>query len=347
MPLSKIVAPQKSTGATATQRLALAVVGLFMLTALGTCGYVLIEHMDPIDALYMTVITLSTVGYGEPVPLTDTGRLYTIGLIVVGIGTAFYAIGALTAFVLEGHLREALERRSMKRTIASLHDHVIVCGFGRFGQSVSEHLRKANASVVVIDIDAEAEAGCMALGCTFLHGTALDDANLAEAGIDRASALVVAIPSDSDNVFIALSAHEVNPDLTIHARAETDAGIRRLRMSGASQIISPHRIGGQRVANAIVRPGVVEFLELSSPGDGAEVDLEEVVLSSGSRLVDRSIDDLESLGIHVAVIAIKRGSERLKIRPDLGETLHAGDRVVVVGDHPELNRLADMAAATD
>jgi voltage-gated potassium channel len=235
----------------------------------------------------------------------------------------------------------------MERTIASLRDHVVVCGFGRFGRSVSEHLRKAGSSVVVIDNDPSVERACTALGCTFLLGSALDDAVLARAAIDRAAAIVTAVPSDSDNVFIALSAHEANPDIAIHARAETDAGIHRLRMSGASQVISPHRLGGQRVANAIVRPGVVEFLELSAPGDGAEVDLEEVVLSAGSRLIDRALKDLKPLGMPLAVIAIKRGSESLKIRPGADEVLREGDRVVVVGHHDVLGRLAEMATAED
>jgi voltage-gated potassium channel len=345
MPFSNIVDPVKTLSSNASQRLTLALLALALLTLLGTLGYTLIEDMSPLDALFMTVITLSTVGYGETVPLSDLGRLYTIGLIVLGIGTAFYAVGALTAFVIEGRLREVLERRSMERTIASLRNPVIVCGFGRFGRSVSEHLRRAESAVVVIDNDPGVERDCAALGCTFLLGSALDDAVLAQAGIDRAAAIVAAIPSDSDNVFIALSAHETNPDITIHARAETDAGIRRLQMSGASQVISPHRLGGQRVANAIVRPGVVEFLELSAPGDGAEVDLEEVVLSSGSPLIGKALRDFRSLGMHLAVIAIKRGSESLKIQPGADEVLCAGDRVVVVGDHDALGRLAEMAAA--
>jgi voltage-gated potassium channel len=344
MPLTKIGAPKKTLTRNAAQRLALALAALIALTGFGTLGYVLIEGMSLLDALYMTVITLSTVGYGETVPLSDGGRLYTICLIMLGIGTAFYAIGALTAFVIEGRLQEILEKRSMERTIASLRNHVIVCGFGRFGKSVSEHLRKANSKVVVIDTNPSVERACTDLGCTFLLGSALDDAVLGRAAIGRASAIVAAIASDSDNVFIALSAHEINPDIAIHARAETDAGIHRLQMSGASQIISPHRLGGQRVANAIVRPGVVEFLELSAPGDGAEVDLEEIVLSAGSRLVDTALKDLKSLDTALAVIAIKRGSENLKIRPGPDEVLREGDRVVVVGDHDVLGRLAEMAS---
>lgn len=345
MSLSKIIDPLKTLSRDSSNRLTLALAALVALTSLGTLGYVVIEGMEPIEALYMTIITLSTVGYGETRPLSDAGRLYTVGLIMLGIGTAFYAIGALTAFVIEGRLQEILEKRSMERTIASLRNHVIVCGFGRFGRSVSEHLRVVKSAVVVIDNDPSVERACTELGCTFILGSALEDSVLARAGIERAAAIVAAIASDSDNVFIALSAHEANPDIAIHARAETDAGIHRLRMSGASQVISPHRLGGQRVANAIVRPGVVEFLELSAPGDGAEVDLEEIVISAGSQLIDKKLADLKPMGMPLAVIAIKRGNERLKIRPAADEVLLEGDHVVVVGDHEVLGQLAEMATA--
>jgi voltage-gated potassium channel len=325
-------------------QLLIALVALAGLTILGTAGYVLIEGMAFIDALYMTVITLSTVGYGETVPLSEIGRLYTIGLIVLGLGTVFYAVGTLASFLIEGRLRQILGRRTMKRAITALHDHVIVCGFGRLGHAVSEYLRLGGTSVVVIDSDPAVQEKCDAMGCLFVLGSALEDAALAEAGIERARALVAATPSDSDNVFISLSAREANPPILIHARAETRAGVRRLRLSGANQVISPHRLGGERIANAIVRPGVVEFLELSTPGDGADVDLEEIVLWADSVLVNTPLGDLSTHGLRATVVAIKREDEPLRLKPGPTEVLRAGDRVVVVGDHEDLNRLGELAA---
>jgi voltage-gated potassium channel len=344
MPRSTGVEEAARVGRSPTAWLVIALGALASLTALGTFGYVLIEGMSFLDALFMTVITLSTVGYGETAPLSEAGRLYTIGLIAVGIGTVFYTAGALASFIIEGRLRQILGRRTMKRAIAVLHDHVIVCSFGRFGRAVSENLRRAGAPVVVVDLDPAVEAACEAMGCHFVLGSALEDATLAKAGIERARALVAAIPSDSDNVFVSLSAREANPEILIHARAETPAGERRLRLSGANQVISPHQLGGQRIANAIVRPGVVEFLELSTPGDGAGVDLEEVALAPDSSLVNLPLRDLSARGLRVAVIAIKRGDEPLRLKPGPSETLRAGDRVVVVGDHDDLNRLAELAA---
>jgi voltage-gated potassium channel len=326
------------------RQLAIGLLVLAALTVVGSFGYVVISDMSPLEALYMTVITLSTVGYDEVAPLSPAARLYTVVLIVLGIGTVFYVVVALASFLIEGRVQEILGRRNMKKAIAALQDHVIVCGFGRFGRAVSEHLRRAGTAVVVIEPNSLKEPECLALDCYFVQGSALDDAALEEAGIARSRALVAAIPGDSDNVFVTLSAREAKPGIRIHARADTPAGERRLRLSGANQVISPHRLGGQRIANAIVRPGVVEFLELSAPGDGAEVDLEEIALSRDSTLANSSVRDLASRGLHAAVIAIKRGDDPLRIQPGPAELLQAGDRIVVVGDHDNLRRLADLAA---
>jgi len=329
---------------TSLRRLVIGLGLLAVLTIAGTAGYVAIADMSVLDALYMTVITLSTVGYSEVAELGPGGKLYTAALIVVGVGAVFYVVVALAAFFIEGRLQEFLGRRQMKKAIVSLSDHVIVCGFGRFGRAVSRQLRQYGRPVVVIEPNAAKEQECLDLGCHFLAGSALDDEVLAEAGIERARAIVAAIPNDSDNVFVALSAREANPEIHIHARAETPAGERRLHLSGANQVISPHQIGGQRIANAIARPGVVEFLELSAPGDGAEVDLEEIALSADSELAGVPIRDLSGHGTHVAVIAIKRGDEPLRIQPAPGEALQAGDSIVVVGDQENLRRLAALAA---
>lgn len=317
---------------------------LAALTVLGTVGYIVISDMAPLEALYMTVITLSTVGYGDLVPRSPAERVFTMVLIILGVGTVFYVVVGFASFLIEGRVQEILGRRQMQKAISDLRDHVIVCGFGRFGHAVSENLRKAGSAVVVVESDPLKEQDAIALDCHFVHGSALDDAALAAAGIERALALVVAMPTDSDNVFVTLSARGANSEILIHARAETTEGERLLRLSGANQVISPHKLGGQRIANAIVRPGVVEFLELSAPGDGAEVDLEEVALSADSALVGSRLSELGTHGLYAAIIAIKRGSDALRIQPGPAEELQAGDRVVVVGDHDNLRRLAELAA---
>lgn len=325
------------------RRLLMGLAALLALTGLGAAGYAAIEGLRFADALYMTVITLSTVGYHEVVPLSPLGRWYTIALIVVGVGTVFFMGASVAQYVIEGQLRNLLGRRAMQRSIDALREHVIVCGFGRLGRSVAERLEGDGTPCVVVDPDPTAQADCDARGYRFVLGSALDDDVLAAAGLARARAIVAAMPSDSDNVFVSLSAREANPDILIHARAETPEGTRRLRLAGASQVISPHQLGGQRIANAIVRPGVVEFLELSAPGAGAEIDLEEVVVPSGSGAANLSVGELRARGVRVSVVAIKRAGAPILLDPEPEETLEAGDRVIAVGSRENLRRLAALA----
>ena len=342
MPASFATRPH-SAAPPSGRRVAFAALGMLVLTLAGTLGYMAIEDMRFLDALYMTVITLSTVGYREVKPLSDAGLWYTIALLAVGVGMVFYTVVQAAAFLMEGRLLALWGRRSSMRTIAALRDHVVICGFGRLGRAVAEQLAASGAAFVVIDPDPAAQAECEARGWPCLPGSALDDETLAAAGVGYARALVAAIGSDADNVFIALSAREHNPALQIHARAETAEGSRRLRQAGASQVISPHQLGGSRIANAIVRPGVVEFLELSDVGTAREVDLEEVRLGERSGVCGMRLRELAQRGVRVSVVAIKRGEEALRLQPSPDEELRAGDRVVALGDRENLARLATLA----
>ena len=292
------------------------------------------------DALYLTVMTLSTVGYGDVVPTSEAGRALAVALVAVGIGAVFYTVSALAGFFIEGRLRYVLGRRAVKHAIDSLRDHVVVCGYGRLGHAVADLLSKGDVPLVVVDQDPSVQARCESDGHLFVLGSAVDDAVLEQAGVARARAIVAGTPSEPDNVFITLAARESNPDIAVHARAQTDAGDRRLRLAGVDQVVLPHRLGGARVANAIVRPAVVEFLELASAGTGAEVDLEEVVLPAHSPLHDVRLRDLEDEGITISVVAIKRGAERIRLNPGGSEVLASGDRVIAVGDRTNLDRLA-------
>jgi voltage-gated potassium channel len=267
--------------------LRVSVAALLGLVIVGTTGYIVIEGMSVLDAVFMTVITLSTVGFGEVHPLSPLGRSFTIGLIVVGVGSAAYVFSLLASVLIEGRVRELLGRNAMERVIDQLKDHVIVCGYGRFGKVVVDELRANQISVLVIDSSREKVPELERTGLPYLIGSAAADDVMERAGVRRARALVAATSSDPENVFITLSAREKNAAIRIHARAESEGGLRHLKLAGATQALSAYQSGGHRLAAAILRPSVVDFLELAVPGRSEAVLLEEVRVSAGSRLAGR------------------------------------------------------------
>jgi voltage-gated potassium channel len=328
------------------RRLATAIVGLALITAIGTVGYVLVEGMDWLDAAYMTVITMSTVGYQEVQPLTVGGRLFTMALILFAVGFALYFLAVMSSTLLEGQLRALLRGTHMERQIKELRDHVVICGFGRFGRVIVDEMTQHQVPVLVIDPDPNKAMELERRGILALIGSAVDDDVLDRAGLDHARAIVAATPSDADNTFIALSVRERNPKLRIHARGESDTAIRRLALAGADQVVSAYQIGGQRVAASILRPSVVDFLEIARPHRGDAVDLEEVRVDARSPLVGRSVASIEAAVPRLRVVALKRGSESIQLIPDAETEIASGDHLVVIGASNSLADLATQASAT-
>jgi voltage-gated potassium channel len=320
--------------------LRVSVAALLGLVIVGTTGYIVIEGMSVLDAVFMTVITLSTVGFGEVHPLSPLGRSFTIGLIVVGVGSAAYVFSLLASVLIEGRVRELLGRNAMERVIDQLKDHVIVCGYGRFGKVVVDELRANQIAVLVIDSSREKVPELERTGLPYLIGSAAADDVMERAGVRRARALVAATSSDPENVFITLSAREKNAAIRIHARAESEGGLRHLKLAGATQALSAYQSGGHRLAAAILRPSVVDFLELAVPGRSEAVLLEEVRVSAGSRLAGRSIGSLEGEIPRLRVVGIKHGEAPLAVIPAGDAIMQAGDLLVLVGDRPALDRLA-------
>ena len=233
----------------------------------------------------------------------------------------------------------------MERTLASLRDHVIVCGCGRLGETLGAELARGGVPVVVVDEDPAVGARLAEHGWPVLCTSAADEGVLERAGIARARAIVAATGSEAVNVYVALAAREANPGVAIHARAETASGARRLRSAGAQTVVSPHALGGERIAQAILRPAVVEFMQLSAAGTGREIDLEEVAVGSGAPIVGMRVDTLAAQGARVSVVAIKPADAPLVLEPAGDTAIGAGDRIVVIGDRDAVRRLADLAAS--
>jgi voltage-gated potassium channel len=330
----------------AGRRFLIAIFGIVTLVAAGAAGYELIEGFSPIDALYMSVITISTVGFGEVHPLSPAGRVFTMVLIVTGVGTAFYLLATAAELLIEGQLREFLGATAMQRKIHQLEGHVIICGYGRFGRVVAEELLRHAVPIVVIDPDATLAPEFERAGTLHLTASALEDEILEDAGVRSARAIVIATGSDADNVYITLSAREKNPRIGIHARGESEGGLRRLRLAGADQIVSAYQRGGMRIASQILRPAVVDFLELATPGRGDEIDLEEIRVSASSPLIGKTIEAIERGAARLRVVALKRGSDPISIIPAASTTVEPGDHLVAIGERSSLKDLAEATGSS-
>ncbi len=325
---------------TPTRRFALALSLVALMTVIGAIGYMLIEHWSVLDAFYMSVITISTVGFGEVKPLSPAGRLFTIGLIVTGVGSAIYLFSVIGELVVEGRLREFLGKSAMNRKIHGLQQHVIVCGYGRFGRAVVEELTRKEVPMVVIEIDPARQADLDAGGALHVLGSALEDAVLDDAGVSAARAIIVATGSDADNVYITLSVREKNPKILIYARGDSDAGLRRLKLAGADQVVAAYQWAGMRIAASILRPSVVDFLQLSVPGRESEVDLEEIRVSPASPAAGMSIAAVEQQNPRLRIVAMKRNDQPLEMIPAPETKIEPGDLLVVIGESESLKRLA-------
>jgi voltage-gated potassium channel len=317
---------------------------LLSLLVVGTLGYRLVGGWAWLDALYMTVITITTVGFHEVQPLESTGRLFTMALALGGVFTAFYAAAALINAVVTGQIRTVLGRQRMESQLAQLRNHLVVCGFGRMGQLVCEEFSEAGLPFVVIDRDpAVLQDFSMPHGIP-LSGDATADEVLRQAGVERARALVTAAASDADNLYIAMSAHFINPDLLIVARAESESAEGKLLRAGASRVISPYAIGGHRVAQAVLRPNAMDFIELATRSAHLELQIEEITLRPRSPLEGLSlkVSPIKSeLGI--IVVAIKRADGRMLFNPPPEAVLGEGDVLIALGHRQQLDQLEGMA----
>jgi voltage-gated potassium channel len=313
----------------------------------GTLGYVLIERWPWQDALFMTVITLSSVGYSEVHELSQAGEIFTIGLILLGVSSIAYTFTVLADYVVAGELNGVLRRQRMQRSINQMRQHYVVCGFGRMGQQVVSGLLESQQRVVVIDAQAEA-AEFERWGVHYIIGDAADDKVLQEAGIEHARGLCTCLPNDATNVFVVLSARTLNPNLLIISRCNLPENDRKLRIAGADQVINPYTITGHRMAAQLLHPGVVEFLDVIMRRGDLELRIEEITVSVQSPLTQRTLADLRirtTTGVNILAVRRKNGALLTDLHPDL--TLLAEDALIGLGTEPQLAALSKLAAPRD
>jgi voltage-gated potassium channel len=308
----------------------------------GVLGYRFLEHYTWLDALYMTIITLSTVGFQEVKPLGTAGRLLTMGLLVGGLGVVFYTAAALAESIVEGELQRFFGRRRMEKIVEALREHYLVCGFGRIGAVVCHELAAKPVPFVVIEQQEEPARKAEMHRYPVLHSDATNEQVLLQAGVMRAKGLFAILSTDADNVFVTLTAKQLNPQLFVVARAEAEQSEKTLRRAGADKVISPYAMGGHRMAQAALRPAVVDVIDLATHHQSLEIQLEEIGVPPQSPcdgMILRDSGLRERFG--VIVVAIKRASDRMVFNPSPDEKIAAGDRLVVLAD---ATRLKDVEA---
>ncbi len=303
---------------------------LILILLTGIVGYHLLEGWSWFDALYMTVITLATVGYGEVHQLSFPGRVFTIFLIFSGMGILLYGVTELTAFMVEGEMSGYLRRRKMKRMIEKLTGHYILCGWGLKGSHVLEELQRTKRKCVVIDMNKEKASSLVSGGTLVIEGDATEDSVLKEAGVERAAGLVSTLPTDKDNLFVVITARGLNPKLRIVAKVDEMGAKEKFLRSGADSVVSTNFIGGLRMASELVRPDAVNFLD-TMLRDNSSLRVEDVHVGKKSRYVGKSVRQCKPLNdSRVLLFSIKRNAA-YQFNPPQNTTLKEGDALIVIG----------------
>ncbi|WP_018151220.1 potassium channel family protein [Leeia oryzae] len=307
---------------------------LFALVLGGAAGYMLLEHWSFFDSLYMTIITLATIGYGETHPLDTVGKIFTMILILFGSGIMVYSVTGFITSLLEGDLRKALRKMTMERAISDLSDHIIVCGNSQTGQYAIAELLKARQKFVVIDMDPLRLEKLESPNVYCIQGDATHEDTLRQAGIERAAGLISTLHHDADNLFVVLTARDLNPKLRIIAKAVEESSLKKLRQVGADSVVMPNFIGGLRMVSEMVRPSVVTFLDMMLGVAERSVRVEELQIPSGSPVIGKTLGDLHILhepDVSLVAVLPANGSGH-RFNPPAQTALAALDTLILIGD---------------
>jgi voltage-gated potassium channel len=329
---------------TIRRRLILIAVAIAGSLAIGTAGYMVIDGYPAFDAFYMAVITITTVGYSEIRPLSQAGRLFNSFLLLFGVSILFLAVGVITQTVFELEVNRYFQKRRTRRMIEQLNNHYIICGFGRIGRGSADELQRSKVPFIILERNEEKVERAMRSGMLAALGDATLDANLREVGIERAKGMICALSSDADNLFLVISAKALNPALQISARVMEEEAERKLRRAGADTVLAPYHITGSRLAQAILRPHVFQFLDFASIG--LDVGIEQV------RVDDNTVHTSKTLGqmqlrrdVGVIVLGIRKANGRMIFNPDADSEISGGDFLIAMGGIEQLRKLETLVGA--
>lgn len=320
-----------------------AILMLIGILIAGVVGYTYIEGLTVLDALYLTLVTITTVGYGDIVTHTIAGKIFTICLITIGVGMAAYTFSLTISLVLEGQLTDVLGRRGMKKKIAKMNNHIIVCGSGRVGHNIIERLIQENQDFVVVEDDERVCERLIEQGVLVVDGDATLDEVLLDAGLQRAQGIISALPTDSENVYVTLTSKSLNHGINIVARADRPEAEEKLRRAGASTVIFPSVMAGRQMVTAMTKPVIMDLMENVFYNEELHLDIAQITVSATSPLVGKTLvesnikKDFESI-----IVAIKRG-EQLISNPLAIEKIYEGDILIVLGQRDPLNGLNQLA----
>ena len=310
---------------------------------LGTIGYYFVEDMSLFESFYMTLITISTVGFSEVKPLTNYGRIVTIAIISTGITIGAYTIGTIVRMLIEGELRKTYGRRKLEKQISTLHDHYIICGYGRIGSLICKELQYHNIDFVVIDNDPSSIERLEKEKMFYLPMDATTEDALLKAGITKARGVVTAVRSDADNIFITLTAKGLRPDIFILSRASQEKNESKLKRAGATRVVSPYLIGGRRMAQVLIRPTVVDFIDIAMMDKHLGLLMEEYRVKGSSNLIGKNLVESNlRKDFGIIIVAIKKNSGEMIFNPQPNEKLAPDDVIVVLGKKADLERMKSI-----
>lgn len=325
------------------RRLAFVVALIALVLLMGTIGFTVIDNYPVFDAFYMTLITVSTVGYAEIHPLSHAGRVFNSFLIFFGVITMFIAIGTMTQSIIALELGEYFGKRRNRRMIEKLEKHFIVCGYGRVGRSAAHELKRAGVPFVVVDRESERTERAIQAGMLAVTADSTHDETLRIVGVERARGLISALATDADNLFVILSAKNLNPKLFVATRAAEEEAEQKLRQAGADALYAPYTTAGYRLAQAVLRPHVFQFFDVATKGMGFDVDIEQVRVPAASGFVSRSLEQTRiRRDIGVIVLGIRKGDGTMLFNPAAETVICAGDYLIVMGEPANLRTLENM-----